>query len=81
VGKLRIEDTPLDLYQTLTMREREILQMTAEGLTSSEMGEKLVISPRTAEIHRSRLMKKLGVKNQAELVLYAIRRGILPMNE
>jgi DNA-binding NarL/FixJ family response regulator len=72
---------PLDLYQTLTTREREILQMAVEGRSSAEIGDKLAISPRTVEIHRSKLMKKLGLRNQAELIRYAIKRGILSMDE
>lgn len=76
-----VENAPLDLYQSLTMREREILQMAAEGWSSTEIGHKLGISPRTVELHRSRFLKKLGLRNQAELVRYAIRRGILPMDE
>lgn len=80
-GIPKVEDTPLDLYQTLTTREREILQMAAEGSSSAEIGDKLSISPRTVEIHRSRFLKKLGLRNQAELVRYAIKRGILPMDE
>lgn len=77
----RIENMPLDAYETLTAREREILQMTAEGLTSTEIGDKLMISPRTVEVHRSNLTIKLGIKNQADLIRFAIRRGILPMDE
>lgn len=75
------EQGTLDLYETLTDREREVLQMAAEGRSSVEIGKKLVISPRTVEIHRSRFMKKLGLRNQAELIRYAIKRGILPMDE
>ncbi len=74
------EDAPLDLYETLTTREREILEMTARGKSSTEIGEALSISPRTVEIHRSRFLKKLGLRNQMELVRYAIKRGILPMD-
>ncbi len=77
----RVEDAPLDLYQSLTAREREILQMAAEGRSSIEIGEKLSISPRTAEIHRSRCLKKLGLRNRAELVRYAIKRGILSLDK
>ena len=77
----RIIDTPTDAYETLTSREREILQMTTEGRTSQEIGSKLVISPRTVEIHRSNLMKKLGVHNQADLIRFAIKRGILSMDD
>jgi len=78
---LRVDDAPLDLYQTLTTREREILQMAVEGKSSADIGDRLGISPRTVEIHRSRLMKKLGLKSQAELIRYAIKRGILAMDE
>ena len=76
-----IEGTPLDAYETLTAREREILQMTVEGHTSAEIGEKLMISPRTVEVHRSNLSIKLGIKNQADLIRFAIKHGILSMEE
>ena len=76
-----IQDTPLDAYETLTAREREIFQMTVEGLTSQEIGEKLMISPRTVEIHRSNLTAKLGIKNQSDLIRLAIKRGIISMDE
>ena len=77
----KIMDTPSDAYETLTAREREILQMTAEGRTSQEIGDKLMISPRTVEVHRSNLMNKLGIHNQTELIRFAIKRGILPMDD
>lgn len=80
-NSISVENAPLDLYQSLTTREREILQMAAEGRSSTEIGNKLGISPRTVELHRSRFLKKLGLRNQAELVRYAIKRGILPMDE
>lgn len=67
-------------YESLTNREREILQMTVEGLTSSQIAGRLFISPRTVELHRSRVMKKLGLRSQAELVRYAVKRGILPLD-
>lgn len=65
-----------DPYESLTDRERQVLQLAAEGLTSTEIGERLGISPRTAESHRSSLMQKLRLRNRAELVRWAIRRGI-----
>jgi DNA-binding NarL/FixJ family response regulator len=77
----RIMDTLSDAYETLTAREREILQMTAEGRTSQEIGDKLMISPRTVEIHRRNLTNKLGIKNQAGLIRFAIKHGILPMDD
>jgi two-component system response regulator NreC len=76
-----IKDTPSDAYETLTAREREILQMTVEGLTSQEIGDKLVISPRTIEVHRSNFMNKLGIRNQSELIRFAIKRGILQIDD
>ncbi|HJS20577.1 MAG TPA: response regulator transcription factor [Anaerolineales bacterium] len=70
-----------DPYQTLTNREREVLQMAAEGMSSAGIAKRLSISPRTAELHRGRMMNKLGLHKQSELIRYAIRRGILPLDE
>lgn len=68
----------LDIYETLTQRERLVLQLAAEGSTSAEIGKKLFISQRTAETHRSNLMRKLELHSQTELVRFAIRKGIIP---
>jgi DNA-binding NarL/FixJ family response regulator len=70
----------LDLYESLTDREREVLQMVSEGLTTPEIARRLSISPRTAELHRGRMMNKLGLRNQTELIRYALKRGILSMD-
>lgn len=67
----------LDVYETLTNRERIVLQMAAEGHTSSEVAAKLFISPRTAETHRANLMRKLALRSQTDLVRFAIRKGII----
>lgn len=77
----RKEESTLNPYETLTNREREILQMAAEGMTTSAIAKRLSISPRTAELHRGRMMKKLGLNNQTELVRYALKKGILPLDE
>ena len=66
-----------DPYETLTDRERQILHLTAEGYTSREIAERLFISPRTVEKHRENLMAKLGIHSQAELIHYAMRRGLV----
>lgn len=66
------------LYDTLTTRERQIFQMAAEGKSSSEIGKILSISPRTVETHRAHMMRKLGLHNEAELIRYAMKKGILP---
>ncbi len=73
----RAAGAPLDPYDTLTLREREVLQLTAEGYSGTEISERLFISPRTVESHRANLMRKLTVRNQKELVRYALHRGIL----
>jgi DNA-binding NarL/FixJ family response regulator len=70
-----------DPYDTLTFREREVLQLTAEGHSGTEISHRLFISPRTVESHRANLMRKLGVRNQKELIRYAVQRGILPAQE
>jgi DNA-binding NarL/FixJ family response regulator len=67
-----------DPYSSLTEREREVLQLAAEGHTNAEIGKRLFISPRTVEVHRANMMQKLGLRNQTELIRYALRRGILP---
>ncbi|OGG51261.1 MAG: DNA-binding response regulator [Candidatus Handelsmanbacteria bacterium RIFCSPLOWO2_12_FULL_64_10] len=75
----RAEDTALDVYETLTAREREVLHLAAEGHANTEIAARLFISPRTVEVHRGNLMRKLGLQTQTDLVRYALRRGILPM--
>lgn len=69
-----------DSYATLTGREREVFQLVAEGLTNARIGRRLSISPRTVEVHRARVMDKLGLRTSAEVVRFAIRRGILSAN-
>ena len=71
----------LDPHETLTAREREVLQLAAEGKTGAEIAARLHISPRTVENHRANLMRKLGLKNQSELVRYTVRRGLIPLEE
>lgn len=70
-----------DKYDILTTREREVLQMTVEGKTHSEIANRLGISVRTAETHRANLMKKLNIHSKADLIRYAIKRGIIPMDK
>ncbi len=71
----------MDRHETLTTREREVLQLSAEGHTNSEIAARLGISTRTAETHRSHLMHKLGLHTQSDLIRYAIRRSIIPMEK
>jgi two-component system, NarL family, response regulator NreC len=67
----------VDTYDLLTSREREILQLVAEGKSNKEVATSLNISPYTVETHRSHILQKLNLHNSAELVLYAVRKGII----
>jgi two-component system, NarL family, response regulator NreC len=67
----------VDRYETLSAREREIFQLIAEARTNKEVAELLEISPATVETHRARILQKLDIHNTAELVLYAVRRGVI----
>lgn len=64
-----------DDLELLTSREREVLQLLAEGLSNREIAEQLNISIKTVETHRSNMMGKLGVSSKTELVKYALRKG------
>ncbi len=66
-------------HEALSAREREILQLVAEGHPSSEIGARLHMSPRTVETHRASLMRKLGLRTRTDLLRYAFRHGILPL--
>ncbi|MBI4421277.1 MAG: response regulator transcription factor [Gemmatimonadetes bacterium] len=68
-------------FERLSPREREVLHLTVEGLTSKEIATRLGISPRTAEAHRAHLMHKLGVRNRVELIRYAAELGIVPVEK
>jgi DNA-binding NarL/FixJ family response regulator len=68
---------PAPPHERLTPREREVLQLAAEGMTTREIAEHLVVSLKTAEHHRASAMAKLDIHNQTELVKYAIRTGLI----
>jgi two-component system, NarL family, response regulator NreC len=66
-----------DRYELLSEREREIFQLIAEGKTNKEIAALLFLSPSTVDTHRSRIMEKLDVHSAAEIVLYAVRKGVI----
>jgi DNA-binding NarL/FixJ family response regulator len=66
-----------DSYDLLTEREKEVLQLLAEGKSNTETATVLNLSPSTVETHRTNLMQKLGLHNTAEIVLYAVRKKII----
>jgi two-component system, NarL family, response regulator NreC len=67
----------VDRFEALSEREREIFQLVAEGHSNKDVADLLCISPATVETHRSHIFQKLDVHNAAELVLYAVRRGVI----
>lgn len=73
----RAKDAQLDSYEMLTPREREVLKMTVEGRSSNEIASLLHISPRTVEVHRSNTLRKLNLRTHTDLILFAVRRGII----
>jgi DNA-binding NarL/FixJ family response regulator len=66
-----------DRYETLSEREREIFQLIAEGRSNKAIADVLCISPATVETHRAHIFEKLDLHSVAEIVLYAVRRGII----
>jgi DNA-binding NarL/FixJ family response regulator len=74
------EGTAGSVWEILGAREREVLQLLAEGLTSSQIAQRLHVSPSTVETHRRNIMRKLDVHNVAELTKYAIREGLTPLD-
>jgi two-component system response regulator NreC len=77
----KAKEAPPDAYEMLTARERQVLHLVAEGHTSAEIASQLSISPRTVEMHRANLMRKLELRSQADLIRFALQRGILPLED
>jgi RNA polymerase sigma factor (sigma-70 family) len=66
-----------DTYELLTAREREILQLVAEGKSNKDVANMLKLSPYTVETHRSNILEKLNLHSVPELVLYAVRKRVI----
>ncbi len=66
-----------DPYNQLTPRERQVFHLMAEGLPNGEIGKRLFVAPRTVETHRLSVMRKLSLNSQTEVVIYALRKGLL----
>jgi two-component system, NarL family, response regulator NreC len=78
---LKVEAEVLDPYNSLTAREREVLQLAAEGLSNTDIAEQLSISHRTVEQHRQNMMHKMRFNNQTDLIRFALKQGILPLDD
>ena len=75
------DGTRKDAYEKMTSRQREVFHLMAEGLSYLEIASRLFISARTAEDHRYNISKKLGLESQTDVVLFALRRGILVVDD
>jgi two-component system, NarL family, response regulator NreC len=71
------KQSELEQFAALSEREQEVLEMAAVGFTSREIGDKLIISPKTADTYRQRAMEKLGLEHRSDLIKFAVRAGIL----
>jgi len=71
------EDTSRDPYERLTLREKEVLQLIAQGKSNKEIAALLNISVNTVAVHRAHVMETLGLHRTAEIVLYAVKRGLI----
>jgi len=88
IAKLLLGDSMLRMrqegatesYELLTPREREVLQLIAEGKSNKEAAAALFVSPTTIETHRARIMEKLDLHSTADIVLYAVRKGIVQLH-
>jgi two-component system response regulator NreC len=66
-----------ELHNSLTVREREVLEMVAKGYTNAKIAAQLFISPRTVETHRANVMRKLNLDNHIQLIHYVVKQGLL----
>ena len=73
--KVEQKEEAMQQDETLTIREREVLKLIAEGISNKEIGDRLFISVRTVENHRANIMRKLNIKSTANLIKYAIHKG------
>jgi two-component system response regulator NreC len=74
-------ETPFDLAEMLTSREREVLILAAQGGTTAEIASRLSLSGRTVEAYRARMMRKLGLRSQMDLIRYALRQGLIDLED
>lgn len=78
-GLARQKTSDVQSAELITNREREVLQLIVDGHTSQEIAQKFFISPRTVETHRANLLRKLDIKNTAELVRFALEKGYVEL--
>ena len=77
IARLLMEPSEPAVQELLTPRQIEVLTLLARGNSSKEIGYALGLSPKTVDVHRSRIMERLGVRDAASLVVYAVRKGLV----
>ncbi|NOY07994.1 MAG: response regulator transcription factor [Spirochaetes bacterium] len=80
MGDTRVSQAKTDAYGSLSNREQQVLRFLAEGMQTKEIAEKLFISTKTVENHRSHIMKKLEIKSMVELIRYAAKIGLIDID-
>lgn len=80
LGKIKGSQERDSLHE-LTEREREVLKLTVEGFSNQEIADKLIISPKTVDTYRARIMEKLNLHHRSELIRYALKKGLLRAQE
>jgi DNA-binding NarL/FixJ family response regulator len=77
----RAQGDTADPYEMLTSRERQVLHLVAEGLNNPGIARRLGVSPRTAESHLARILSKLGLRSRRDLIVFAVKRGLVGETE
>ena len=77
IGSLRDERSEFSQFEALSEREQDVIRLSAQGFTSREIGERLMISSKTVETYRQRAMEKLNIEHRSDLVKFAVRAGLL----
>ena len=73
----KLENEPIDAYDLLSKREREVINLVAHGHTNTEIADRLFLSRRTVETHRANAMRKLNLENQTDLLRFALSKGLI----
>ena len=76
-GSNTMNELPFDTFELLSQREKEVLRLITQGYTNQEIAGRLSLSIKTVETYKARMMEKLNINNRAELVRYAMQRGLL----
>jgi DNA-binding NarL/FixJ family response regulator len=77
MGSMQADTSEIAQFAALSEREQDVIRQTAQGFTSREIADQLVISAKTVETYRQRAMEKLGIERRSDLIKFAVRAGLL----